>query len=87
MSNQAAIEKLLVESLRWTRDHKGQKYRHAIPCEWCLQQGLCHALAVLTGATTGEVRKVYTDKVNNENRRRVVSRRPAKKKRVVRIKK
>lgn len=82
---------LLEESLRWSRDHKGETYRHALPCEWCLQQGLCHAIAELTGQTAMEVREFYTEKISKEKKPRgkgkVVRRRQSQRKVVVRRKK
>lgn len=91
----AELEKLVEESLRWTRDHKGEKYKHAIPCEWCMQQGLFHAMSVLSGSKVSDLRMEYTAKINTEKKPRtkskVVRRRPettaAPKRKIVRKKK
>lgn len=87
LANISAIENLLLESLRWSRDHKGETYKHAAPCEWCLQQGLLQSLAVLKHSTPGELRNEYTEQVESEKKqRRRVVKKPVKRRVVVRRK-
>lgn len=78
-----AIDDALMQSFRWSRDHKGEKYKHAAPCEWCLQQGLLHALVAITDGTVGERRREYVEKVNAEKKSRKKTKKTAAKKRVV----
>ena len=80
------IEDKLLESFRWSRDHKGEKYRHAIPCEWCLQQGLLLAMAELCGWNPVEKRAEFVERVNSEKKPKRVVKRAVKKKVVVRRK-
>jgi len=86
----AELVKLLTDSLRWSRDHKGEKQRHMIPCEWCFQQGLCQAIIIgwQDGATVNDIREFYTSKINSEkkpSKKRVVV--PSRRRVVVRRKK
>lgn len=74
----------LEDSLRWSRDHTGEKYKHAGPSEWSYQQGLLFGIASVTGEHIPDIRKQYTEKINNEPRtKKRTVKRPVQKKRVV----
>jgi hypothetical protein len=65
MTKAAGVEKLIEDSFRFSLTHKGQKYRHAIPCEACFRLGLAEGAAVLTGEKPGEVLIRLEDKVKS----------------------
>jgi hypothetical protein len=79
------LVKLLEDSLRWSRDHKGETYKHALPCEECLAEGLAIGIASYTREMPHDVLNRYKEKIAKEPQpKKRTIKRPVKKRVVTR---
>lgn len=87
------LVRMLEDSLRFSRDHRGAEYKHALPCERCLAMGLAHGIGTYTGQDGLEVFEEYRARINSERPKKSIritksrNTEPVKKRVVVRRKK